>query len=467
MPAEFLKHRPDDAAAPVDASAADEPVEMLRALIASDRAAIDGYLATLSGTDVVRAMFLLNEDERQAVLVAIEPETAAEFIEDVPDEVAADLIEALPVDDAASIVTALPKHEQADVLQEVEEEDLDRILDAMAPERAAEARQLMRYPAESAGGLMVREYLVFPPAATARTVLETITGGERDLSRHLLQYAYVVDLRGRLIGIARSRDLVAVPPACPLAEVMHRPTVVNAGADLATVHACLEEAEVRSLPVADDAGIMLGVVERSQVDDALVERAADEHLRSQGIVGGDELRSMPLGMRSRRRLSWLSINIVLNLISVSVIAAFEQTLATVIALAVFLPVVSDMSGCSGNQAVAVSMRELSLGVASPRDVLRVWWQEAKVGLPNGLALGVLLGAAAWIWQGSAALGAVVATALAANTVVAVSIGGTVPLLLKRLGVDPAVASGPVLTTVTDMCGFLLVLGLATLAIGWL
>ena len=444
-----------------------DPVGRLKGLIGANPAAIDTYLATLSGADVVRTMARLDEDERHAVLVALAPETAADFIEDAPDEFAADLIEALPVADAASIVAALPRHEAADVLAEVEDDDVDRILDAMAPERAAEARELLRYPPESAGGLMVREFLAFPPRAAAREVLETVTSGERDLSRYLLQYCYVVDAADRLVGVVRTRDLVAAQPEAALAGLMGMPTVINAEADLAVVDACLEEAEVLSLPVADDAGVMLGVVERSHVDDALVERAADDHLKSQGIVRGEELRSMPVPERARRRLSWLSINIVLNMVSVSVIAAFEETLAAVIALAVFLPIVSDMSGCSGNQAVAVSMRELALGMASPRDALRVWWQEAKVGVLNGLALGLLLGAAAWVWKGNPALAAVVASALAVNTLVAVSIGGTVPLLLRRLGADPAVASGPVLTTVTDMCGFFLVLGLATLALGWL
>ena len=444
-----------------------EPAERLKTLVANDPEAIDAYLATLSGAEVVRAMFRLESDERHAILVAVAPETAAEFIEDVPDEVAADLIEALPVAEAASIVTALPSHEQADVLAEVEDEDVDRILGAMSPASAREARELLGYPAESAGGLMVRQYLAFPGFATAREVLEELTSGVRDLSRYLLQYAYVVEFDGALAGVVRTRDLVAAAPESALAALMNRPTAVNADADLATVDACLEEAEVLSLPVTDDAGNMLGVVERAHVDDALVERATDDHLKSQGIVGGEELRSMPLTERAGRRLSWLSINIVLNMLSVSVIAAFEETLAAVIVLAVFLPIVSDMSGCSGNQAVAVSMRELTLGVVTPRDALRVWWQEAKVGILNGLALGVLLGAAAWAWKGNPALGVVVALALSINTVVAVSIGGTVPLLLKRMGADPAVASGPVLTTVTDMCGFFLVLGIATLALSWL
>jgi magnesium transporter len=133
----------------------------------------------------------------------------------------------------------------------------------------------------------------------------------------------------------------------------------------------------------------------------------------------------------------------------------------VIALAVFLPIVSDMSGCSGNQAVAVSMRELSLGIVKPYEAGRVWLQEISVGLMNGLVLGCLIATAAWLWKGNVYLGLVVGVALAVNTMIAVSLGGTVPLLLKRVKVDPAVASGPILTTVTDMCGFFLVLGLAT------
>jgi len=139
----------------------------------------------------------------------------------------------------------------------------------------------------------------------------------------------------------------------------------------------------------------------------------------------------------------------------------------VIALAVFLPIISDMSGCSGNQAVAVSMRELSLGVVKPVEVMRVWFQELSVGLINGLILGLLIGLAAWLWKGNVVLGIVVGSALALNTLVAVSIGGTVPLLLKKMGIDPALASGPLLTTITDMLGFFLTLTFAALALSHL
>ena len=173
---------------------------------------------------------------------------------------------------------------------------------------------------------------------------------------------------------------------------------------------------------------------------------------------------MPVGLRARRRLGWLSTNVLLNVLAACVIAAHQDTLEQVIALAVFLPIISDMSGCSGNQAVAVSMRELALGILRPSDAWSVLVKELAVGVVNGLALGLMVGVAAWLWKGNGWLGLVVGGALAINTLFAVALGGSVPLLLKKLNVDPALASGPVLTTLTDMCGFLLVLGSASMVL---
>jgi magnesium transporter len=224
---------------------------------------------------------------------------------------------------------------------------------------------------------------------------------------------------------------------------------------------------IAAVPVVDQRGRLLGVTRRTAVLDAIAKRSEREMLRMRGIVGGDEVRTLPTVTRSRRRLSWLSINIVLNIIAASVIAFFIETLDEVIALAVFLPIISDMSGASGNQAVAVSMRELSIGLVKPYEVARVWLKEISVGLINGLALGVLIGLVATIWDGNTWLGLVVGVTLALNTLIAVSVGGTVPLMLKRFGVDPAVASGPILTTVTDICGFFLALSFASLLLAQL
>lgn len=176
---------------------------------------------------------------------------------------------------------------------------------------------------------------------------------------------------------------------------------------------------------------------------------------------------MPLYKRSGKRLSWLTLNIGLNILAASVIALYQDTLAAVIALAVFLPMVSDMSGCSGNQAVAVSLRELALGVLRPGEIMRVAFKESSLGMVNGIILGLLLGGVVYVWKGNLFLSGVIGIALAGNTIVAVTMGGVLPLVIKRIGIDPALVSSPLLTTVTDMCGFFLVLSLASAVLPYL
>jgi magnesium transporter len=215
-----------------------------------------------------------------------------------------------------------------------------------------------------------------------------------------------------------------------------------------------------AVPVTNSKHQLVGVVRRSDVEEALGEKSESDFRRSQGIVH-EELRTMPLLTRSRRRLAWLSVNILLNVLAASVIAFYQETLAQVIALTVFIPIISDMSGCSGNQAVAVSMRELSLGLVDPGEVVRVWLQELAVGAVNGFVLGGLIAVVAIAWKGNAYLGLVVGGAMMINTLLAATLGGCIPLILKRMKVDPALASGPILTTVTDMCGFFLILSFSS------
>ena len=173
---------------------------------------------------------------------------------------------------------------------------------------------------------------------------------------------------------------------------------------------------------------------------------------------------MPLRRRIGKRLSWLGLNVFLNIMAASVIALYQDTISSAVILAVFLPIISDMSGCSGNQAVAVSIRELSLGLVRPFEIGRVFLKELMVGVINGVILGALLTLVAFVWKGNPYLGLVVGVALALNTALSACLGGLLPLVLRRMKVDPALASGPILTTVTDMCGFFFVLSFATVVL---
>jgi magnesium transporter len=415
------------------------------------------------GGGAVLAISRLPSDDRSRLLAALPPDTAAQLIDQLPDPQVAEMLENLTAPEAAAILQEMQSNEQADLIGALHEEDAEAILAEMSRDDAFDARRLASYPSDVAGGLMITELLSYPTTATAGAVVDDLRARVDEYSDYDVQYAYVVTSNGVLVGVLRLRDLLLASSHKTVADLMIRdPLSVRDNATLDELADFFENHAFVGVPVTDERGRLVGVVRRHDVEEALGGRADSDYLKSQGIVGGEELRTMSVLRRSRRRLSWLSINIVLNMIAASVIALYQDTLASVIALAIFLPIISDMSGCSGNQAVAVSMRELTLGLVKPFEVMRVWSKEISVGAINGVMLGLLLGAAAWILKGNGYLGLVVGTALMVNTVVAVSIGGTIPLVLKRLRMDPALASGPILTTITDMCGFFFVLSLATM-----
>ena len=442
-----------------------QPWEVISALLRREELpALDQYLQTLPSSETVRAVFRLTPDEQEKLLTLLPPESAADIIDDVPDAQAAELLDNLEPGEAASIVNEMDSDEAADVLAEMDREDVEEILRLMDADEAAEARQLIDYDPETAGGLMMKEYLSYPETtAVADAVADIAIRGE-DYPIYYLQHLFVVGPLGRLQGVAGLTDIVGARPQARLAELASPVDAINASAGLDQLEEFFESRDTPIAPVVDNAGRLLGAIRRRAVFDAISERSDESYLKSQGIVGGDEFRSMPLHIRSGRRLSWLIVKIFLNLASASVIALYEDTLAAAFMLAIFLPIVSDMSGCSGYQAVAVSMREMALDIINPSDVVRVCLKELALGLVTGIVLGLVLAAVAWLWKGNPWLGLVVGTALAANTLVAVVIGGALPLLFKGLKVDPALAAGPVLTTITDTGGFFLVLSLATLAL---
>ncbi|MEQ8696802.1 MAG: magnesium transporter [Bauldia litoralis] len=440
----------------------DEPwVSLRECLEADDPQRLSAIFEELSLSDGLRALLQLEAEERTQVLAALPPELAAELITEAPNEQAVDLVEHMEAGDAADIIEELDSDIQADVVGELDKDDADAILAEMEPEEAAEVLRLAEYDDDTAGGLMIGETFSFPNTDTVGAVIRRLTSEEEDFERYRGQHPYIIDEEGRLIGVVSLRNLLTAKRSTALPEIMVVPMSVTTDTRLEEIQDLLDEHEFLGLPVIDSEGKLVGTVSRSAISDALLERSESESLRRQGVFG-DELRSMPLILRSRRRLAWLSANIILNVIAASVISVYEETIAAVIAIAIFLPMVSDMSGCSGNQSVAVSLRELALGLTKPVDVFRVWAKEVSVGVINGVVLGILIGIVAWIWKGNAFLGLVIGLALAINTVIAVSIGGVVPLLLKRFNQDPAVASGPLLTTITDVAGFFLVLSLATL-----
>ena len=442
--------------------------KILQLVQQEDVQALAEVIEDLSTKDIVHLIGHLSKNEQIELITHLTTDDAAELIEDIHESQAVSIIEKMEAESAAAILNKMESDEQVDLIKELDEEDAQAILNEMNPVEAASIRRLLNYHSDSAGGMMHTEYFSFWEHQTIQTITKNLRDNATKYQHYSLKYIFVTALDNTLKGVLQMQDLLLAPSDSKLENIKIKEVIsINHLAPLDELINFFNNHDLFGVPVIDDEKKLVGVVLRKDILEAQNERMTQEHLESQGIVGGDELRTMPTLLRAKRRLSWLSVNILLNILAASVIAYHQDVLSSVIALAVFLPIISDMSGCSGNQAVAVSMRELSIGVVTPGEVFRVWSQEISVGLINGIVLGALIGLAAFLWKGNLYLSLVVGGALSVNTLLAVSLGGTVPLLLKGFNVDPALASGPILTTITDMVGFLLTLTFAALALSQL
>lgn len=441
----------------------DKPWEHLEALIEAGRVKdLLDFFESLSPQETALVLSRLDEGDRTTLLTLLSPNDAADLIEDISDEQAALILGELPASDAGRIADELPSEQVVDVLGELDTSEAEEILQSMPADSAEVARTSLNYPKDTAGNLMIADFLAYQEDTSIGEVNRDLQDNQEIYRTYNIQYIYVVDSKNCLVGVMRIHDLLFSSHTSLLRDVMIRnPYRVSADAALDEVSEEFSQHSLLALPVVDSDNALLGIVLPLAVEEAKSKRTVKHFLWLSGIIGGEEFRSMPLVKRSGRRLSWLTLNIVLNIIAASVIALYQDTLAAAITLAVFLPMVSDMSGCSGNQAVAVSLRELALGLLRPGEILRVAFKESTLGLINGIVLGILLGFVAYLWKGNLFLSLVIGAALAGNTLVAVTFGGMLPLVLKKLKIDPALVSSPLLTTVTDMCGFFLVLSLAS------
>jgi magnesium transporter len=419
-------------------------------------------LQNFGPSSAARILSRLEASQQRQLLTLLPADEAAGLLQELAVSQAAQCLAALPPERGAALVELLPSDEQADLLAELDDE-AEPIIALLSPPVAERLRWLSQYPADTAGGLMVAEFLAYPDHLQVFEVIDDLRENAREYSRLDVQYAYITDDSDRLIGVLRLRDLLLLDRHDSVEKAMIRdPLRVAAETPLDELLRFFDRHSSFGVPVVDGDGRLLGVVLRTNVESATCDRADRRMLLMSGVLGGEETRSMSWGSRVMRRAPWLCVSLLLSLLAASVIGWYQDTLAAAIALAVFLPVISGMGGNSGNQALAVSIRELSLGLVEPQEFRWVILKEASVGLTNGVLLGLAVAVLCFVWQRSLRLSFVVGAAIALNTLVAACLGGIVPLLLKRWRLDPALASGPVLAAVNDLCGFLFALVLADL-----
>jgi magnesium transporter len=407
--------------------------------------------------DLADVLTALDDEERLAAVQALPAELSSQALAEMPEEAhASETLAALDPGRAAAIVRELDDDDAADILGELDPAQQEQILSGILDR--SEVDRLLRYHEETAGGRMTTHVVTVPVTATAEQALEEIRRQAEEVED--FYQVFVVDKDKKLVGVLPFKDLVISRPERPVRSFMTDADIfVTPDLDQEEVARLMARYNLPSVPVVDDAGRLLGRVTFDDVID-VVEAETTEDLLKFGGVSPDEDLAAGWKTAVRSRLPWLSLNLLTAFLAGGVVYFFQDTIQRTLALAVWMPVIAGMGGNAGTQALAVTVRRLALGLI-PVDVFtRVVGKEILVGITNGVVMGVAVGIVATLLGEGPRLGMVVFLAMAGNLMVAGFAGAFIPIVLERLGIDPAVASSIFVTAFTDVCGFLLLLGLA-------
>ena len=358
-----------------------------------------------------------------------------------------------------------------DILGEMEPAQAQKLLRMMPRKESLTLLKLLRYHPETAGGLMTAEFVAIPGTISAGVALDRVRDSGREAES--IFYVYVVDEANRLEGVVSIRALVLAQPATLVKNLLRsHPVSVHYETDQEEVAACVSKYDLLALPVVDEENRLLGMVTIDDVLDVVEEEATEDILRMGGVTQ-HEFGEMSSIKTAAQRLSWLFITMIAGLLSATVLGFFEEIISQVVALVLFLPVIVGLAGNAGIQSVTVVNRGIALGEVGKDKERGIFFRELKAGIILGLACALILGSIAWLWQGGvtvktpAVLGMVVGISMFLSITMAVSMGTLAPLILRRFGVDPAIASGPFVTTTIDIVGLALYFGVATLCLSYL
>lgn len=413
--------------------------------------------------EAARLIETSDDAETAALLGAIGPEAAIAVVRRITPDRAARVIAALSDDVRRMVLTSLNHSRSAALLARLSPEERERCLKNLDETLTAELRALLAYPPETAGALMEPRATSFRPDATTRDVVRRL----RRFRDRRVQDVFLVDEEGRLTGSVPLETIVLADEGSALGDlVVEAPTSVQVVASRDEIVQTFETHRLGSLPVVDIDGRLLGVLRQRELIQAAQERATASAVTMTGASEQERALSSPL-FAIRKRLPWLEINLVTAFLAAAVVGLFEQTIASVTALAVLLPVVAGQSGNTGAQALAVTMRGLALREVCTGDWLRVVTKEAIAGAGNGVAVALTTSLAVYVWSSSPGLAGVIGVSMVISMALAGLSGAAIPMLLTTLRQDPAQSSSIILTTVTDVAGFFSFLGIATLLISQL
>ena len=418
-------------------------------------------LAPLIEADPLRAahqLESLSEDEALEALRALPPALAAALLPHLQASYAGALLGDADEQMVASVANRLDPKRATAILMHVAPEIRERLLPHLSEGLRREVQEQLTYPVDSIGRMMSTHFLAFHDTMRAEDAVRKI----RALARTGMpsSYVYVIDDQDTLLGVLNMHSLMLAPEQAMLSTIMNRNIFsLPAFTDREEAARQLSKRRYFAAPVVDPDGHILGIVKAEHLLADVHKEATEDLLRMVG-AGSDERAFSPVTFSLRKRLPWLHVNLLTAFMAAAVVASFEDLIAQLTVLAVFLPVIAGQGGNAGAQSLAIVMRGLVMREVPKNKRVRLIAKETLLGLINGVATGAVTGVIAWLWYGSPALGFVVGLGMAVNVVFAGLAGASIPLVMKALRLDPAQCSSIILTTVTDVVGFLAFLALA-------
>ena len=395
---------------------------------------------------------MITDVEQKGILFSeLEEDIFQDLIEDMPVEAIVEILESMPADDVADIIGRLPEGRSQD------------ILDKMKKAESEEVEDLLRYEDDTAGGIMVPDFIALKEDVTAREAIESLQKEHSDVE--MAFYLYVVDEYGKLVGVSSLRQLVVVAPETPLKEFMSTDVFsVQTDMDQEEVARIVARYDILAVPVVDDSNRLVGVVTVDDVIDILRKEATEDILKMAG-VGEEFVETKSIFKSTRIRLPWLFASCVGGLFAFFIIGKFESSILKYAYLAAFIPVIMGMGGNIGTQSSTIVVRGLATGRLNVRDIWSVVLKELSIGVILGLVYGALIGSVAQLRYSMVALAISVALAVISSMSIAALVGSLVPMAFARINIDPAVATGPFVTTAIDIISVFFYFKIATILLG--
>jgi len=430
----------------------------------SDRAL--ELIEPLHFADVADILERLGGEDRDALVEVLRDDFHPDILAELDEEVRDSVIETLGIEDTAAVLAEMDSDDAVQVLEELDEDEQQELLQAIPVGDRALIQEGLAYPEDSAGRMMQREVVTVPTFWSVGQAIDYMREtaeleDHEDILPEVFYDIYVVDPARRPVGTISLARLMRTRRPVPVTEIMEPDMrLIPAEMDQEEVAFLFRQRDLVSAAVTDADGRLVGSITIDDVVDVIHEEHEEDIMRLGGVAE-DDLYAAAVDT-TRSRFTWLLVNLGTAVLASLVIGLFEATIEQIVALAVLMPIVASMGGNAGTQTLTVAVRALATKELTATNAMRVIGKELLVGGINGVMFAVLTGAVAWFWFGSPAIGLVIGLAMVVNMVVAGLAGSTVPIVLERAGIDPAIASSVVLTTVTDVAGFFVFLGLAAM-----